>query len=666
MGRARDYTTKGIAMSLFKQMVIMLTLFLGIILASVLMLNFKTATEFVQNQLYTDAKNTAHSLGLSLSKVSGAEDTSSMETMINAIYDSGYYERIRLVDIEGKEVYRRDTDVRVSDVPEWFIHMVPIHNASASTDIMIGWSRFGTLEVSGHTGHAYRQLYSTLIDLVQTFLMLGGVVFAVLYLLLSLSLKSLTRIRDQAKAIIDNEFIVESKIPFTTEFRSVTVAMNAMVTKVKDIFERENETLRRYHELLYKDTESKLHNRRYLTTKLPDYLQSDASLSSGVYVMFSFDEIDRFKREMGYEQYSRLIGLFSQALTTHLGAYRNALISRLNESDFFAAIPSCDLSSVANQAELIMEQIHAMMREIDPEIETYLLLGCGIGRYSENDTLKSLFSRADHAITQAKLRGNFTMELNEEVVDTLVLGREEWRNELLLSLQESRMLLAFQSVVEQRGDTLVPIHEEIFLRLLDKEGVIHSAGYFLPIATSLGLVDTLDRYGIEKMLDFIKERLPLTPPAINLSGDFIKKYSNIQWLRSQLEVFARHSDLVLWFEVSNAIAVHEIEAVRTLSSMIKMFGYHFGIDHFTIPESGAAYLQAIRPDYVKSSALYLQDIMMDKDTGKNSESFNNLVRSLGISVIAMNIEEAKELQNLQSVGIERFQGSYIAPVALLK
>jgi len=81
-------------MSLFKQLSIMLTLFLGIILASVMILNFKTATEFVQNQLYTDAKNTSHSLGLSLSKVADPEDTSTMDTMINAIFDSGYYEFI--------------------------------------------------------------------------------------------------------------------------------------------------------------------------------------------------------------------------------------------------------------------------------------------------------------------------------------------------------------------------------------------------------------------------------------------------------------------------------------------------------------------------------------------------------------------------------------------
>lgn len=653
-------------MSLFKQMVIMLSLFLGVILISVMVLNFKSATEFVQNQLYTDAKNTAHSLGLSLSKVADPKDTSTMETMINAIFDSGYHQRIRLSDLDGKVIYNRENDMKVSDVPQWFIHNVPIHNVSAKSDIMIGWNRFGTLEVSGHTGNAYRQLYSTFIDLVQTFMMIALVVFGLLYVLLSLSLKSLVRIRNQAKAIIDNEFIIETKIPFTTEFRSVTVAMNAMVAKVKDIFERENETLRRYHELLYKDSESKLHNRRYLTTKLPDYLQSDASLSAGVYMMFSFDEIDRFKKELGYEQYLSLITKFSEALMFDIGAIGHTLVSRLNESDFFAIIPANEVETVSVKAKNVLEKMRILFKWIDPQLDEYLLLGCAIGRYSEKDTIKSLFSRADYAITQAKTKGNFTIEVSIETDASLILGREEWRNELIQSLEESRMVLAFQSVVQRSGEVLSPIHEEIYLRLLDKEGVIHSAGYFLPIATSLGLVDILDRYGIEKVLAYVNERQSFTPPAINLSGDFIKKHTNIQWLREKLEVFAKHSDLILWFEVSNTIAVHELEAVRMLGTIVKTFGYRFGIDHFTIPEAGAAYLQSIRPDYVKSNGAYLLDMMVDNDTGKTSESFNNLVRSLGISVIAMNIENVKDLENLSALGVDKFQGTYIAPVALLK
>ena len=349
-----------------------------------------------------------------------------------------------------------------------------------------------------------------------------------------------------------------------------------------------------------------------------------------------------------------------------LGEYEHILLARLNENDFFAALPSCEITQIVSRIENVLSRMREIMTELGEEIDEYLIIGCGVGPYNDKDTLKSLFSRADHSVMKARLGGNFRIDVQQDQQqDTLVLGREEWRSELLQSLDESRMLLAFQSAVKDQGGEYSVLHEEIFLRLLDREGTVHTAGYFIPVAISLGMIDTLDRYMIDKVLKHVSERNPVTPLALNLSGDFIKKYANLQWLKERLETFRRQNDTALWFEVSNATALQELEAVASVVAVVKSYGCRFGIDHFTIPEKGAQYLQAVRPDYIKASSAYLQDIMMDKETGKSKESFNNLVRSMGISVIAINIEEPKEVETLKSLGIERFQGNHIAPVALL-
>ena len=47
-------------MRLFHQLVIMLSVFTTIIVTVVMLLNFKTTTQFVENQLYTDSVNTSH------------------------------------------------------------------------------------------------------------------------------------------------------------------------------------------------------------------------------------------------------------------------------------------------------------------------------------------------------------------------------------------------------------------------------------------------------------------------------------------------------------------------------------------------------------------------------------------------------------------------------
>lgn len=649
-------------MTLFKQMAVMLSLFLGVILVSVMVLNFKTATTFVQDQLYTNAKNTAHSLGLSLSKIADPEDISTIETMINAIYDSGYYERIALMGVEGNVVYMKETDVLISDVPQWFINAVTIQNAYATSDIMMGWTRFGTLEVSGHTGNAYRQLYRTFIELIQTFAFIGALVLGLLYLLLTLSLQSLKQIRNQARGIIENRFIIEPKMPFTTEFRSATVAMNAMVAKVKDIFERENETLIQYQELLYKDTETKLYNRRYLITKLPEYLHGDTKLSQGLHVMLSIDELDRFKKECGYENYIKLIQKVAEGLAHCAGLSEHTLFARLNESDFFLLMPFQDEVTLKNHLDALLLELK---QSVDVQALEYLAIGIGIGEYSDQDTLKSLFSKADFTASQAKQNENFTCMMEIKSQHSLILSREEWRKELVNGLSESRFIFATQNVLHSESTASSIVHEEVFVRLRGNDGFTHSAGVFLPMAVVLGLADEIDRYMVQKMLQRFTSQALNAPLALNLSAEFVKHYANIQWLKIQLEKLSSTQRSMLWFEVSNAIALHNLEAIVSLSSQLKMLGCRFGIDSFTIPSEGAYYLQAIRPDYVKCAVVYLKDIMLDASTGKSQESLNNITRSLGISIIATNIENEEELSMLDYLGITYRQGRLIAPIELL-
>ena len=649
-------------MTLFKQMAMMLSLFLGVILVSVMVLNFKTATIFVQDQLYTNAKNTAYSLGLSLSKISDSKDIASIETMINAIYDSGYYERIALIGVEGNAIYVKETDVLLSDVPQWFINAVTIENAYATSDIMMGWSRFGTLEVSGHTGNAYRQLYKTLIDLIGTFVVIGMVVLGLLYLLLTLSLQSIKQIRDQARGIIENQFIIEPKMPFTTEFRSATIAMNAMVSKVKDIFERENETLIQYQELLYKDAETKLYNRRYLMTKIPEYLQGDTNLSQGLHVMLSIDELDRFKKECGYECYIKLIKKVAESLSLCANLSEHTLFARLNESDFFLLLPFQDDVTLKNYLDTLLLELR---QAIDVQALDYLTIGIGIGAYNEQDTLKSLLSKADFTVSQAKQNEKFTCMMEVKTQYSLILSREEWRQELVNGLSESRFIFATQNVIHYENTASSIVHEEVFIRLKGSDGFTHSAGVFLPMAVVLGLADEIDRYMIQKMLQRFMEQTLNTTLALNLSAEFVTRYANIQWLKDQLEKLSLSQRGMLWFEVSNTIALHNLEAVISLSSQLKMLGCRFGIDSFAIPSQGAYYLQAIRPDYVKCAVVYLKDIMLDASTGKSQESLNNITRSLGISIIATNIENEEELATLKYLGITYMQGRLIAPIELL-
>lgn len=77
-------------MTLFKQIIIVLSIFQTLIFGAVMWFNFNSSNEYVKQQAYTDALHTANSLGLSISSIATEEDTSMAETMINSVFDSGY------------------------------------------------------------------------------------------------------------------------------------------------------------------------------------------------------------------------------------------------------------------------------------------------------------------------------------------------------------------------------------------------------------------------------------------------------------------------------------------------------------------------------------------------------------------------------------------------
>jgi len=292
----------------------------------------------------------------------------------------------------------------------------------------------------------------------------------------------------------------------------------------------------------------------------------------------------------------------------------NALHVRLNENDFFLLVPMVETSAVKQRMEVMLAEIH---QTLSTDVLSYLLIGVGVGGYSTKDTQQSLLSRADFTVAQAKQNETFSCVVEKQYQDTLVLSREAWRIELLDGLKESRFLLASQNVMHLGVEVSTILHQEMFVRLRGSDGEIHSAGVFIPMAATLGLVDEIDKYMVQKILERPVGEGTMHPVAINLGAEFVKKYANTEWLKTQLERCVGAKRMMLWFEVSNVIALHNLEAIITLSSTLKMLGYRFGIDNFTIPEQGAHYLQAIRPDYVKCSVRYLGDVMLDVSTGSN-------------------------------------------------
>ena len=221
-------------MSLFSKISIIMSLFLLVVIISVMTLNFNSAQKYAQEELYVNAQNSATSLSLSLSNTKG--NTSIMSTMINAVFDSGHYKEIVLLDNDENIIFKRTKEKTQQHVPLWFSELYDFETPSASTNVSSGWKPIGQLQVTYLQDRANIKLYENFLELLEASVLISIVTLGLLFVLLKLILSSLTKLKEQAEAVSSNNFIITTDIPTTSEFKEVTLAMNKMVSKVKDIF----------------------------------------------------------------------------------------------------------------------------------------------------------------------------------------------------------------------------------------------------------------------------------------------------------------------------------------------------------------------------------------------------------------------------------------------
>lgn len=653
-------------MSLFKQIALSILLFLVIVLTTIMLLNFQSSKKFVQDQLHSSAEDTAASLALALSGVlsKDSSDTkdilSEMDTMVSAIYDRGYYASIFLKD-EDKTLISKEQTIVVKDVPDWFISFVQLQTLPASSDVSGGWTAFGQIEVTSHVGHAYVQLWDIFVDLLETFTLLAVLFFALFWVMLKIILRSLVLVEEQAKAIVNHEFRFNDKIPFTTEFKHVVIAMNSMVGKVKVIFDKEAEALKNYYLLLYTDPVSKLYNRRFLLMKLNTYLDQDSLDAQGCFVLFSLDNLEKAKAKLGYVELEKLLIQIGSKIEALSKDDDEKVSVRMNNSDFALLLPKVLMSEIKDILNHLIDDLQKSFKEAG--IEEVLYVAAAATSYSSKDSVKTLFSRADFELAKAKIRHSSCIEFDESEVNTrMVLGKEEWSKMFSRSMEENMLKVASQKIMSVHNDEL--FHEELFLRMMDDKGTVYNAGYFMPVLVNLKLTDQVDKHVVNLAMHHMQKEDLTSSVGINISAAFLKDSKNLIWLEEQISNFHKSHNRRLDFEASHFAVSHNIELFAELSAMLKKHLCHFGIDGFTIDSNGIEYLKDTKPYYIKAVHSFFFDLRDHKNSGAR-DSLKVITGSLGIKIIATAVENKEDIVKLKDLGVDYVQGSCINEPVIL-
>jgi len=634
-------------MSLFRQ------LWLAVITSTIIaftgsfVVSMLTARHYLEQQLAIKNNDNASSLALSMSQLD--KDPVTVELQVAAVFDSGQYAAVRLVNPEGKVMIEKTSPPLAGDVPAWFVRIFPIASQPGQAQVSSGWNQFGTIELVSHSQFAYRELWEGAIKLVLWF-MIGGLGMGLLGMRLLRRIKHpLDAVVGQAKAISERRFI-SIAVPSTPELKSVASAMNAMVERLKAIFAEEAARLEQVRREATLDSLTGLANRAFFLNQLAAALNDDDAPPNGTLLMLRLADLAGINKRAGRETADELLRRIGHALAEIAASKAGAAAARLNGADFALLLPG--IQDPAETAEKILHLLRDLASAglIDGERIGHL----ASGSYQHEQGIGNLLSHIDAALAAAENQSGLAWCRAECGCEQHATSNADWKKLLEGAIDMQRLRLIEFPVAGNAGQLL---HLECPLRLQACEnGEWLAAGSFMPMASRLSMTTELDLAAARLALDRIAGGAAAV--AVNLSGESILKAG----FRDRLQtLIAARKELAprLWLEVSEIGAFQHFAEFQAFCNALRPFGCRLGIEHFGRQFSEIGRLHDIGLDYLKVDGSFIRAIHTQPGNQAFLKGLCSIAHNIGLTVIAEAVQSADELATLPELGFDGATGPAI-------
>jgi diguanylate cyclase (GGDEF)-like protein len=646
-------------MTLYRQLLLGSLLILLFLCAGIWLGELKRTRDFLSNQMEVHAQDTASSLGLSLTTAANDRGIPIMETMINALFDRGYYKSIQLRDIGGKILIERHLNHSYERVPSWFVQLVPLPLPRATSPVMSGWKKFGSILVESHPGYAYQTLWRAACNTAMwfsitwvTFALLGGLALRTL-------LKPLYKMEEQALAICDRHFHIQEQLPRTRELLRVVTAMNQMTNRIQAMFDEQTSIANKLREYTYHDPLTALGNRRYLEAQIREKLEGKEIPAQGSFLLFQIQELNEFNQQNGYEKGDRIIKKSADIIRQGCQELPEAILSRLEGGDFALFLPNTVKHTASQVADTILENVQQEALSELEDIPEFTVIAGGVF-FEEETSFSQLLTTADTALSTARYNRSNKIEILSLVdkEESIYAGKTKWK-ELLEEIISNRSVVLYSQPTVSHPDLKNIVHHEIFTRIFDTSGRHLSLGMFIPTAERIGLMPTLDKMIIECLLEHFLLQQPQHRIAINLSPLSLMDSKFVTWLQRQL-VQCAQSGLFLNFEFPEFRINRYGNLIKDFSKVVKQQGHKIGIDSFGQGLIPFGYLKSLLPDYVKIDKA-ISNELLDKQSDRYFfiNTLCNVAHSLDIKTIVQGVENENQWQLLSKMPIDAIQGYYI-------
>lgn len=419
----------------------------------------------------------------------------------------------------------------------------------------------------------------------------------------------------------------------------------------QDITERKH-TEEKIHHLAYYDSLTNLANRRLLNDRLGlSIAVAQRQEHIDALLLLNLDRFKNLNDAHGHESGDLLLIAVGGRLSSLLR--EGDSLARLAGDEF--AILLQDLGHVreiaSRRALTVADKIHASLQLPfhidDDEIIVTASLGITLCPENLNDSPQDTLRRADTALHRAKDAGGNQTAFFED--DMAVAARQRYtiERELRRAIPQGELRLYLQPQVDAAGK---PVGAEALVRWQHPERGLLPPIAFIGIAEESDLIVDLGAWMLSEACQLMARETMAGHPvhlSVNLSPRQFRQTGFVTWLRDLLT--ATGADPThLTLEITEGLAIADIDAVIRRMSELTALGLHFSIDDFGTGYSSLSYIKRLPIHELKIDKSFVQDAPLDPNDAALVETILSVARHMRLQVVAEGVETPAQAEFLAS------------------
>ena len=378
------------------------------------------------------------------------------------------------------------------------------------------------------------------------------------------------------------------------------------------------------------------------------------------FLLVSIDNLNRVNQAYGFEVADEVITAVGQRVRTRMRL--GDCLGRFSGNKFGLVLKDCAPEDMESAAERLLAGVRGevVQTSAGPVAVTVTIGGVTAPRHARS--VNEMVARAEEAMFTARAKRLGSYLAYHPSVEREAMRRENIRatDEIVTALNERRMLLAFEPVVDTY--TRKPSFYEALVRIRGIDQGLVSGHVIISTAERLGLVRLIDF----RVLELVVEQL-VSNPQLNLSIN-VSPSSTIDpdwWtsLGGQLRANAGIAERLV-IEITEMAAIQDVDDTRGFVTRVKDLGCRIAIDDFGAGNTSFRNLRKLGVDMVKIDGAFVQKLASSADDRVFVRALLQLAQGLDLLTVAEWVQDETAATLLAEWGCDYLQGELLGPATL--